>query len=76
MVERLKQAFAMAEQRPEQEHEALAALLLEEVRVEERWDRLLADPRSGNLLDRLVAEAIKEVREGKAEDITGDTFLS
>jgi hypothetical protein len=74
MIERLKQAFQLAEQRPEREQERLADLLLEEMQAEERWNTLFADPRSDALLERLVAEARSEDEAGETEEITGDTF--
>jgi hypothetical protein len=75
MIEQLKKAFALAEQRPEEEQRMLADLLLEEMRVEERWQDLFADPRSSALLERMVAEAIAQDNAGQSEDIRGDTFM-
>ena len=75
MIERLKQAFEQAEQRPEAEQELLAQLLLEEMQSEDRWTALFADPRSDTLLETLVAEALAEDDAGETEEITGDTFL-
>src|SRR5262249_14789169 len=76
MIERLRQAIALAEQRSEQEQEVLAALLLEEMQATERWGALFADPRSDRLLERLVTEALAEDAAGETEEIAGDTFLS
>lgn len=75
MIERLKQAFEQAEQRPEAEQELLAQLLLEEMQSEDRWTALFADPRSDTLLETLVAEALAEDDAGETEEITGDAFL-
>lgn len=66
MIERLKQAFEQAEQRPEKEQELLAQLLLEEMQSEDRWTALFADPRSDELLEKLVAEALAEDDAGEA----------
>jgi len=74
MIERLRQTFALAEQRSEQE--VLAALLLEGMHAAERWEALFADPRSDRLLEQLVAEALAEDAAGETEEIAGDTFLS
>ena len=60
MIERLKQAFEMAERSSEEEQEVLADLLLEEMQASKQWDVLFADPRSDVLLERLVAEALAE----------------
>jgi hypothetical protein len=74
MIERLKQAFTLAEQCSDEEQEALADLLLEEMRAAHKWDTLFADPRSDALLERLTGEAIAEDEAGDTEEITGDTF--
>jgi hypothetical protein len=76
MIERLRQAFALAEQRSQEEQAVLADLLLEEMQATERWDALFADPRSDALLERLVNEALAEDDAGETEEIRGDTFLS
>jgi len=74
MIERPKQAFALAEQRSEQEQQVLADLLLEEMHAEEQWEALFADPRSDTLLERMVAEALAEDEAGETEAITGDSI--
>jgi hypothetical protein len=74
MIERLRQAFALAEQRSEQEQQMLADLLLAEMQAEEQWEALFADPRSDTLLERMVAEALAEDEAGETEEITGDSF--
>ena len=70
MIEQLRQAFALAERQSEQEQQVLANLLLEEMRAEERWEALFIDPRSGPLLERMVAEALAEDEAGETEDTT------
>ena len=72
MIDKLKEAFALAEQRSEQEQQVLAELLLEELRASRRWDELLADPRSEALLERMTAEALAEDDASETEEITGD----
>ena len=57
MIDRLRQAFSLAERQPEQEQEALATLLLDEMGDDARWETLVADPRSTSLFARLVEEA-------------------
>jgi hypothetical protein len=69
MIDRLKQAFALAERLSPHEQEMLADLLLEEMQASERWNELFADPRSEALLDRLVAEALAEDEAGETEEI-------
>jgi hypothetical protein len=75
MIDRLRQAFSLAEQFSEAEQQVLADLLLEEMHAAERWQTLFADPRSDDLLERLVNEAIAEDDAGETEEITGDAFL-
>jgi hypothetical protein len=76
MVERLRQAFTLAERQSERQQEALATLLLEEMDDEDRWDALFADLRSAGLLARLVGEAKRDDQAQRVELIAGDTFLS
>lgn len=75
MIEDLKHVFALAEQRLEQEQQALAALLLAEIQAEERWAESFADPRSEALLDQLVAEALAQDAAGHSEETGEHTFL-
>ena len=75
MIEPLKRAFALAEQRSEDEQQALASLLLEELQAEEEWNALLADPRSTTLLDRLVCDALAADVAGETETIIGERLV-
>ena len=50
---------------PEAEQEAFAALLLNEIDSERRWDELFAQ--SEDLLSDLADEALKEHRAGKTK---------
>jgi hypothetical protein len=68
MIERLKEAFDLTGQLPENEQQALADLLIEEMRASQRWSDLFNDPRSEKLLERLVAEAIAEDETGTAQE--------
>ncbi len=51
MIDRLRQAVALAEQLAPEEQAALAERLLEEMRATSEWNSLFADPRSEMLLD-------------------------
>lgn len=75
MAERLKQAFALAGQRSEEEQQVLAKLVFQELQVSARWEALFADPRSDKRLEPLVNEALAEDDAGETEEITGDSFL-
>ena len=76
MIERLKEAFDLAGRLPENEQQALADLLIEEMRASQRWNDLFNDTRSEKLLGQMVAEAIAEDTTGESEEITGNTYLS
>lgn len=54
----------------------IALAIMEMIAADAAWDTLLHDPRTPQVLDKLWAEAMDEVKEGKAEEITGDGFNS
>jgi len=76
MIDALKQAMEHAAQQTETEQEAIAQAIMEMIAADTAWDALLNDPRTPQVLDKLWTEAMDEVKEGKAEDITGDGFNS
>ena len=63
MTKLLEEAFAEASKLPEQEQDALAAVVLEELASERRWDQAFAD--SADLLAQLADQALAEHRAGK-----------
>lgn len=65
MTKLLERAFAEAAKLPEEEQDALAQALLDELASERRWDELFA--RSHDLLSELAAEAVAEHRAGHTE---------
>ena len=67
MTQALSAAVATAAQLPEEEQDALAAILLEEMESEERWSALFAD--SPNLLERMANEAIQDFQAGRVQPI-------
>jgi hypothetical protein len=67
MTQALSAAVATAAQLPEEEQDALAAILLEEMESEERWSSLVAD--SQNLLERMANEAIQDFQAGRVQPI-------
>jgi hypothetical protein len=52
--------------------DAIAALILEELEEERRWDESFA--RSPDLLARLAAEAMDEYRAGKTQELNPETL--
>jgi len=73
MTNLLKKAIKEVESLPEDEQDAIAASILEDVVSERKWDDILADPRSDAFLKQM-GESIR--RQRKAGAITsGDKFL-
>jgi hypothetical protein len=63
MTKLLEEAFTEASKLPEQEQDALAVVILEELASERRWDQAFAD--SADLLAQLADQALAEHRAGK-----------
>ena len=70
MTTLLEEAFAKAAQLPPKDQDALAALLLEEIAAERRWEALFSQ--SQDQLAGLAAEALAEFREGKTKLLDED----
>lgn len=67
MTELLEQAIAKLKTLPNHEQDAIAAMILEELEDERRWDESFA--RSEDLLAKLAAEAMAEHRAGKTQEL-------
>jgi hypothetical protein len=65
----MEQAILKARQLPEQDQEAIAAIILEEIESEARWQELFSRPESADLLSRMADEALAEVRAGRARKL-------
>jgi hypothetical protein len=65
MTKLLEEAFAEAAKLPEQEQDALAAVILEELASERRWDQAFAA--STDLLAQLAEQALAEHKAGKTQ---------
>lgn len=61
----LQKAFARASELPEEEQDALAAVLMREMESERRWAEAFA--KSQHTLAKLADEAIAEYRAGKTK---------
>ena len=72
MTELLEQAIAKLKTRPISEQDAIAALILEELEDDNRWDESFA--RSPDLLTKLAAEAMAENRAGKTQELDPETL--
>lgn len=67
MTKLLKEAFERASRLPDAEQDALAAILLDEIQDEARWQA--AFRMSQTKLGKLGAEALAELRAGRAKPI-------
>jgi hypothetical protein len=63
MTDLLKQAFELASSLPPREQDFLASLVMDEMKSEARWQELF--DQSGDILDLMAEEALKEHRDGK-----------
>jgi hypothetical protein len=70
MTKLLEKAFQEASTLSEEDQDTLAALLLEEMADEARWDKAFAE--SPDLLEKLGDEALAEIRAGKTLPLDPD----
>jgi hypothetical protein len=69
MTSLMEQAIAVASRLTEDEHDAIASIILREIESEARWDQLFADPKSADLLSRLADKAMSELQVGKVRTL-------
>lgn len=72
MTKLLEKALLRAKQLPDEQQDAIAALILEEIEDEARWDEAFS--RSLDVLERLAAEADEEDRAGLTEELDPDSL--
>lgn len=72
MTELLEKAIERVKQLAASEQDAIAAMILEEIADEERWD--VAFARSQDGLAKLAAQAMEEYRAGKTEELDLETL--
>jgi hypothetical protein len=70
MTERLQQAIAELEKLPAAEQDAIAALILDEIADEGRWDEAFA--RSQEPLGRLAGKVREDIRAGRVKNLGMD----
>lgn len=70
MTELLEYAISRLQTLPADEQNAIAAMILEELEDERRWDEAFA--RSSDLLAKLAGNAMAEFRAGKTEELDPD----
>ncbi|MCU0525594.1 MAG: hypothetical protein MUF72_12300 [Elainella sp. Prado103] len=67
MTSLLEHAIAKLRSLPESEQDVIAAMILEELEDDRRWDAAFA--RSPDLLAQLAASAIAEYHDGKTQEL-------
>ncbi len=67
MTQLLEQAIAEVQKRPPAEQDAMAALILDELADEQRWNEAFA--RSQEELARIAAKVRDDIRAGRARDM-------
>jgi hypothetical protein len=72
MTKLLEQAIAKLKTRPISEQDSIAALILEEIEDDNRWDESFV--RSPDLLAKLASEAMAEHRAGKTQELDPETL--
>lgn len=72
MTELLEQAIARLKTLPAGEQNAIAAMILEELEDEIRWDTAFA--KSQDALAKLAGEAMAEYRAGKTQELDPETL--
>jgi len=72
MTELLERAIAKLKDLPTQEQNAIAAMILEELEDDHRWDESFA--RSPDLLAKLADEAMGEYRENQTQELDPETL--
>lgn len=72
MTELLRRVIAEIEKLPEEEQDAIATLIFEELEDEARWDKVFAQ--SQDTLAKLAAAAIAEARAGKTQELDPKTL--
>jgi len=72
LTQLMEQAVARASQLPEEDQDALAAILLREIESERRWDDLFSRPASVALLARMADEALAEADAGRCSQLNVD----
>ena len=71
MGQLLERAIEEARKLSEEDQEALAYLMLEEIDSERRWDELFSRPPSP-ALERMMEEALEDHRAGRTEPLDPD----
>ena len=71
MTKLLEKAFEAATKLPPEQQDALAAIVLDEISSEQRWDEAFA--KSQDVLSALAKEALKEHAAGRTTPLNHDS---
>ncbi len=72
MTELLERAIARLQALSESEQDAIAAMILEEIEDDRRWDESFS--RSSNILAKLAASAMAEYHAGQTQELDPETL--
>jgi hypothetical protein len=72
MTDLLERAISSLKTLPEEEQNAIAAIILDEIEDERRWDEAFS--RSPDTLAKLAAFAMTEYRAGKTQELDPETL--
>ncbi len=72
MTELLEQALAKIKNLPDNEQDAIATIILEELEDKMKWEKVFAD--SQDMLAELAAEAMTEYQAGKTQELDPETL--
>jgi hypothetical protein len=72
MTELLEQAITKLKTLPENEQDSLAAIILEELEDDIKWEKAFAG--SEDMLARLATEAMAEYRTGQTQELDPETL--
>ncbi len=72
MSELIEHAVEKVRKLPDAEQDAIAAIILEELEDEDRWEQVFA--KSQDALAKLAAEAMEEDRKGETKELDPDSL--
>ncbi|MEA2329362.1 MAG: hypothetical protein QOE68_4321 [Thermoanaerobaculia bacterium] len=72
MTNLLDEAYAAAKELPEEEQEAIGAVLLAEIDADRRWEELLAQP--SDVIERMAEQALEHYRLGETLPLDPDAL--
>jgi hypothetical protein len=72
MANLLDEAYAAAKALPEEEQEALGAVMLAEIDADRRWEELLSQP--SPVIERMIDKALENHRLGKTLPLDPETL--